>query len=651
MSHSHTVLVGPARCGKTHQLVGRYGQVLASAGPQTGRSIWLAPTARAAAAVRADLLRDGPPACLDPRRHDVRFARAPRARKSRGPAPRSLATGDSSVVTPCHRCGARREATAASGRGGRRSSFVDLLDEHFQELKRHGITAAAFSRTVGSRGERRQQEELAVLYASYEQLLADHQLVDKEGCHSASATRWPSDPTLLADLEIVVADGFADFTHTQLEILAALARRSGQLLVSLPGEANAGGGRAELFAKSAATLAELQHLIPKLKVQKLPCRDSDWPALDHIASHLFQHPRDVPPPSPGAIDSLEPDRNRRGRRPQDEIVELARNIKRQLVAERDRTGRSRPGDLVVVFRNLREAAPRVRDVFREFGIPHAIEAGVPLAATGLVRTLLDLLRLDADDWPFRRVTSVVTNNLLSALDRRARAEAEWLIRDLQIATGRDKLLSRLETLQASVACSERAEPPPRTAPAKPKPPPPPSPSSNNLSAALDAAPARRHAHRMARRLRHARRALGIHVSLAPTTDPDNHAAWQEITKHFSAREQFALWLDEPAPQLSRAGVIDLLVDLAKHESLPRPSDDTGRVRVLSAKTARTVHAKHLFLAGMCEQAFPSPERAGKLYSEADYRFFANAADQDRGRRRARPPSSVRRTRCCCSTKC
>jgi ATP-dependent helicase/DNAse subunit B len=51
------------------------------------------------------------------------------------------------------------------------------------------------------------------------------------------------------------------------------------------------------------------------------------------------------------------------------------------------------------------------------------------------------------------------------------------------------------------------------------------------------------------------------------------------------------------------------------------------VRVLSAATARTIEAKHLYLAGMSEQAFPSAERPGRLYSESDYRFFARAADQ------------------------
>ncbi|MEX2091894.1 MAG: PD-(D/E)XK nuclease family protein, partial [Pirellulales bacterium] len=118
-------------------------------------------------------------------------------------------------------------------------------------------------------------------------------------------------------------------------------------------------------------------------------------------------------------------------------------------------------------------------------------------------------------------------------------------------------------------------------------------------------------------------------ALEPPANGDNNAAWQEVAKHFASLEQLADWLDESAPQLSREAVLDLLVDIAENESLPRKSDDVGRVRVLSAATARTVAAKHVFLAGMSEQAFPSPEPAGKLYSAADYRFFANAADQSR----------------------
>jgi hypothetical protein len=92
-------------------------------------------------------------------------------------------------------------------------------------------------------------------------------------------------------------------------------------------------------------------------------------------------------------------------------------------------------------------------------------------------------------------------------------------------------------------------------------------------------------------------------------------------------------------------MLQLLVDVAGHESLPRRQDDVGRVRILSAATARTITAKHLFLAGMSEQAFPSPEPPGRLYREADYRTIQRNKDRQTSKRTAGvdEPPDVRRT--------
>jgi ATP-dependent helicase/DNAse subunit B len=632
MAPTVNILLGPARCGKTHRLTSQYRQVLQAAQPKSGqpnvgRAVWLAPTVRTAMAVREALLRGGLSACLDPGVTTFQ-ALAGRVLSGLAAPPRALSRLGTHVLL-------RQVTDAALDNGrlkflaqaGRRGSFVELLDEHFQELKRRGVAPAAFARAIRPHEDRRQHDELAWLYAHYENLLQAHRLVDEEGRYWTARDVLADDASLFTDLEIVVADGFTDFTHTQLEILAELAGRAGTLLLSLPGELDTSGGRAELFAKSNATIAELRVLFPKLTVERMPCRQTAWPALDHITEHLFQHPRDVPPPSAAAIASLDRLEIVAAAGAQDEIIELARNIKRRLVDERNRTGHARPGDVVVVFRNLREAAPRVRDVFREFGIPHAIEAGVPLAATGIMRTLLDVLRLDTEDWPFRRLVSVVTNNLLTFADRGARTSAEWLIRDLQIAAGRVKLLERATLLQGELASASGSpathrDQRSRAATAA-------LPLLTELAAALDELPLAATPSDWIAALAQLSSRLGIPGQSPSSTHDENHSAWQEITKHFAAREQLADWLGEPAPQLSRAAVLDLLVDLARNESLPRPSDDTGRVRVLSAQTARTVDARHVFLAGMSEQAFPSPERAGKLYSETDYRFFANAADQSR----------------------
>jgi len=644
MPHHLTVLTGPARCGKTHSLVRQYRQVLQTAGGTVGRALWLAPTSRSAAAIRQQLPSGQFTACLDP--GVTTFdALADRVLADSPEPPR--------VMTPLvERTLLRRVVESALNSKrlaflaatARRSAFIDLLGEHFHELKRHGVTPADFARSIGSRGDRRQQEELAWLYAEYERLLDEHSLCDEEGRHWAVRDALARDPALNANLELVVADGFTDFTHTQLDVLGQLARRSDQLLISLPSDASPTSGRRELFAKSAATLAELRFRHPQLKVETLPFRATSFPACDHVALHLFQHPRDIPPPSPAVVDSLDRIEIVAAAGVQDEIVELARTIKRRLLDDRARTGEARPGDLVVVFRNLHSAAPRVRDVFDEFGIPYSLEAGLPLAATGVVRILLDLLRLDADGWPFRRVVSVITNNLLSVVDRPTRTAAEWLIRDLQIAQGRDTLLERVQKLQGEVAAAtgdsesaqhqrphthrDRQTQAAATA----------LPFLHQLATALDELPTEAKPTAWITAIADLGQHLGIHCLTSgwlgsndsePPASRDDHTAWQCVTEHFASLERLAVWLDEPAPQLTHNDVLDTLVDLATHESLPRRFDDAGRVRVLSAATARTIEAKHVFLAGMSEQAFPSPERAGRLYAEADYRFFASAADQSR----------------------
>jgi ATP-dependent helicase/DNAse subunit B len=627
MAPQVTVLAGPARCGKTHSLVHQYRQALQTAGGAIGRGLWLAPTSRSAAAIRQWLLRGDVAACVDP--GVTTFDSLPeRVLSAVTMPPRQLTSFDERTLLRRVIASALKDnrLTILAATAGR-SSFVDLVREHIQELKRNGVTPPAFARAIGSRGDPRQHEELAWLYAEYERLCAAHSLSDQEGLQWAVRDTLARDASLLAQLKIVVADGFTDYTHTQLDVLGQLAHRAGRLIVSLTHDARQTSGRHELFGKSAATLAELRRRHPQLKFEQLPRRASGFPAIDHVADHLFEHPRDIPPPTAAVVDSLDRLEIVAAAGVQDEIVELARTIKRRMLDDQARTGRARPGDVVVVFRNLRSAAPRVRDVFEEFGIPYSLEAGLPLAATGTVRMLLDLLRLDAEDWPFRRVVSVVTNCLLTAASQRVRAAAEWLVRDLQIAQGRDTLLARAHSLAGELASAsgrpvshhDRQTQAAATA----------LTFLNRLAAALDELPTAAEPAAWIEALTDLGTRLGIQSLASAGGDTDNTLAWQSVVDHLASLQRLAHLLDEPTPQLSRSDVLDLLVDLAAHESLPRRFDDAGRVRVLSATTARTIEAREVFLAGMSEQAFPSPESAGRLYSEADYRVFAGAADQSR----------------------
>lgn len=625
MPHAITVVLGPARCGKTHFLADKYRQVLQSAESAIGRALWLAPTSRGVAAVREQLIWGGLNAVLDPgvatfqtltRRILGAVADPPRA--TRAFQERVL------LRRVVDKAGDARELHYLAAIA-RRSSFVDLLYEHIQELKRYGVSPSAFARSAGTRGDARLQKELAHLYATYEALLAAHRLADEEGRHAAARNALQQDASIYSELQLVVADGFTDFTHPQLEILQQLAARSGQLLVSLPGEEAQSAGRKELFAKTADTLAELKLHFPKLTIKQLPCRTTDWPGRDHIAEHLFQHPRDIPAPSPAAASSLDRLEIVAAAGVHDEILDLARQIKRRLTSQ---LAPLAPSDVIVLFRSLHVAAPRIREVFDEFGIPYSLEAAPPLGGTTVMRLLLDLLRLDDEDWPYRRAVSIVANQQLAVAERAQRAAAEWLLRELQIDRGRTQLLERMTVLGGLLTSADPATAGThlhRRAIAAQQA----LPLVQQIAAGLDALPASASPTEWIAAIEQLAAVLQLR-SLAPAmADTDDRAAWRTISEHLVCLDQLAAWQGEPRPQLSRAALLDVLVDLADRESLPRESDDTGRVRILSAQTARTVASKQVFLAGMSEQAFPSPERVGMFYSAADYRFFAAAADQRR----------------------
>jgi CRISPR/Cas system-associated exonuclease Cas4 (RecB family) len=83
-------------------------------------------------------------------------------------------------------------------------------------------------------------------------------------------------------------------------------------------------------------------------------------------------------------------------------------------------------------------------------------------------------------------------------------------------------------------------------------------------------------------------------------------AWESIVSHFAAVERLDIYLGQPPRKLDRRAALALLTDIGTHESLPRTVDDVGRVRVVSAPSARSITAPHLYIAGMSEQSFPQP---------------------------------------------
>ncbi|MCC7476535.1 MAG: exodeoxyribonuclease V subunit gamma [Pirellulales bacterium] len=642
MSCETEVLLGPAGAGKTHELLGRYAAVLSQQPAEFGKCLWLAPSSRSATLVRGELADRLPAACLSP------------GVMTFGTLVQQIATSanlKSQVIGPVARRELLRRVVASEVTAKRvtffaaaanRAGFIDLLVEHLRELGERDIRPAAYKRFATSRGASARHRELAEIFAAYDQQLVAHELCDTETlislvCHALSEGRC----CRFRELAYVVVDGFTDFTPVQLKLLCELAKHAQRLHLTLPAD-TPDSPRADVFARPTATLAELERVFPGLKARHLAARPGVNAALAHVVNNIFRHP--VPPVPPAAQQTQVTLEIVETAGEQDEIEQLARRVKSRLAT-------ARPDEVVVVFRSLPAVAARVEEVFSRCGIPYSLETGRPLFHHAVLRALMSLLELELDDWPFRRVVSVITNNQLGGISASERQAIEWLVRELQIAHGRSTLLEEVQSLalqapqQAEFSEAHRRRVGAAVASL---------PVLEALAAALDRLPRQATLEHWLDALDGLAIHLGVastsaaiaspaHAGASPGKQPEGnagHVVSSLLGKHFAALVFLDSQLGTPPRQYDRREVFELLLDIATQEKLPRSHADAGHVQILSAPAARAVRAKHLFLAGMSEQSFPSPASSASLATESEYRYLtAKAQDHSAAKRPSREPES------------
>ncbi len=673
---SLTVITGLPNSGKTTRLLARYRALLAENCP--GAALWIAPTWRTAAAVRKRLLDAGLEGCFSPGvmtfdqfaetiLHLVPEPIRPLSRLMKRHLVRQLiedgrAEGRLTYFAPI----------AATG------GLVDLVCDLIGELKRLEIWPEQFQAACAARGLSEKDRELLDIYQGYQQGLLEHHLYDAEG-RFWSARDWlkktwsandslPVSQIPWAKLRVVMVDGFTDFTRTQYEILGILAQRVEEMWISLPWEATP--ARGDLFHKPRKTLTELARRHPDLKRQDLPRPEpSPWPAMTHLEAALFGNPRHAQAAADTSGLEVLAAASQLG-----EIELIAARIKRLLVdgdplggEEGDRSmfsdrvepvnhadspkngpvparpvGGGRPvgaDEIAVVFRQPQDRGGLVGEVFAARGIPVAFESGPLLARAPVVLALTTLLRLVVDDWPLNVLPVVLGSSYFRPawpewLEGKALAASDRMIRHLQVREGRQPLLQRLEVLarresEVPVAdAPEQQSARARTGGASG------TPGSGTrdaavaaallgrLAAALDELPERATLAAWGQAWQRLAEQTGL-LRTVQSDDPAafeiaDAAAWNCLQEALRESDQLARALGRESPELDRRAALAALMDLAGSQRMKSPGNDAGRVRILSAASVRGLKVPYLFLAGLCEKSFPSPEREDRLYSEADY---------------------------------
>jgi len=617
-----TLLCGPARCGKTERLLAHYRQELSAGG--IGSVLWLAPTQRSAEQIRDKLLDSKLRACLSPGVMTFdQFAR--RVVEASPTTIRPLSRSQKRLLV-------RRLINQAAERGlthfasiAGTSGLVDLVCEFITDLKRLEIWPEELLRACQSQGMQPKDRELHGIYAEYQNCLNAHRLYDREGCFWWARDRLAGGQTApFGNLRLVVVDSFADFTRTQHEILQILGQRAAELMITLPLEP--APLRRDLFGKSLATIEKLRKLHPTTLVEEVPRPiENGWPALRHIEAELFKNPRQARPASDTArVEILACPR------PWGEIRLVGQRIKRLLVEGDPELDAKcvRPGEIAVVFRSLTETAPLVREVFEELGLPFALESGLPLVEARPVIALLSLLRLDAEDWPFRSLLAVLGNNYFRPNWPEwkvpgARRSTERLIRRLQAPRGRVQLLAQLERLASlpdvdaeaplDDAATERARRRAELRRDAQKA----FPLLSRLSESLEQLPDTATPGSWADAL--IRLADDTGLLWVVKHDSTDRPAWDHLIDVLRGGEELTLKIEELPLQIGRAELPNWLHDALRGEQVAWDESDSGRIRVLSAASIRSLEVPYLFFAGLSEKSFPSPDREDRLYGEAESR--------------------------------
>lgn len=618
------ILIGTAGSGKTEHLLDRYrGGLRAGMEQQTpGRTLWISPTIRSRRQVLDRLLSADLPICFAPNVFTFE-AFAESILKSQTEPIQTLPEISKryllrTIVDDFNAAGQLEYFNSIAGTSG----FLDLVSTFISELKREEIWPEQFSAACGrlNADSRQRDQELALIYDRYQRALHEMRRYDAEGRFwSARTALQQGDWGGFGEFDLVILDGFADFTHTQYEILELLAARTRELLISLPLEVET--RRKDLFAKSEVARQILESRLPgTISVVPFTSGEVDTPRWQ-ISQSIFDNPRAIQPLANASelkILAVAGQRN--------EVEVLAKEVKQLLLAG------VTPEEITIAFRSTSEYGDLIEEAFSAADIPYFLGLEREFSRFSVVRALFAFLQVELENWSFDSMMSILDSNYFSPnwLEYREGAAVRCLsrvLRQLKIDSGRVDLLSALEKENQKMRelCARY-------------------PDEIKWVKRRDEAEA---ANLLARRFSDATARLrgkelfatwvDILISLAhefgvekawnesdPETDPlarRDRFVWErfgQLLYHAVAQvEQIEAFHQRATQPLDLTGFRSLLLDLLDQQTLSLQTEEAGRVRILDASQLRNLSVPYLLIGGLSEASFPRSHREDCLYGEKD----------------------------------
>ncbi len=263
--------------------------------------------------------------------------------------------------------------------------FVQECRRVIDEMKSAQIAPERFLRAVQDLGDPPRLRELGLIYERYQQHLQEHYLVDYRGLGWLALDALAAHETpALREWDLLVLDGFASFTQTQLSLLAQLQDRIPQIVITLTGEDDSDNPRTahRHFVRVRRLLEEKLDLSMKQSdfSKKSDVSTGTSSGLRHIEKNLF---RSSPDPATTTNDirlATVPDHAA-------EVRLALRWLKERIVADG-----IPPQQTALAARDLAPYRPYILQISEEFGLPVYLIDGPSLQENPCIAALLSLLR-------------------------------------------------------------------------------------------------------------------------------------------------------------------------------------------------------------------------------------------------------------------
>lgn len=282
------------------------------------------------------------------------------------------------------------------------AGFLRVVADLIYELKQNRVFPEQYEQAAVSQKDR----ELAAIYASYQTSMQQLRLVDREGEGWLALEMVEKHADLVTNVNMLLVDGYDQFTPVQAAMLAALSERINDVVITLtkaPGD-NQDDPQNQIglrFERAFSRLKEEHNKIgalikPKTLTEPIVPKHTD---LLTLCQTIFSG--DMPVGMQGAIQMIE------APEPIQEVAAVLREVKRLMLS-----GVS-PDDILIALRDWQLYHTFFEIYARLYDLPLLLHHGAPISQNPAITVLMKLLALSGKN-P-QAITSFQRRDLLDVL--------------------------------------------------------------------------------------------------------------------------------------------------------------------------------------------------------------------------------------------